>query len=69
MTKIANILKLAELFGTDKVQFFLKSFPKNEEKFDEQEFQNFVIRVDQIRSASLNKNVRIVTGPNENVLR
>jgi hypothetical protein len=42
MTKIANILKLAELFGTDKVQFFLKSFPKNEEKFDEQEFVTFI---------------------------
>ena len=38
-------------------------------KLDEQEFQNFVMRVDQIRSASLNNNVRIVTGPNENVLR
>ncbi len=38
-------------------------------KLDDQEFQKFVVRVDQIRSASLNNNVRIVTGPNENVLR
>jgi CRISPR/Cas system-associated endoribonuclease Cas2 len=37
-------------------------------KLDDQEFQQFVTRVDQIRSASL-KSVRIVTGPNENVLR
>ena len=38
-------------------------------KLDDQEFQKFVVRIDQIRSASLNNNVRIVTGPNENVLR
>lgn len=37
-------------------------------KLDDQEFQQFVTRVDQIRSASLN-NVRIVTGTNEKVLR
>ena len=37
-------------------------------KLDDQEFQQFVTRVDQIRSASL-KSVRIVTGPNKNVLR
>ena len=37
-------------------------------KLDDQKFQQFVTRVDQIRSASLN-NVRIVTGTNEKVLR